>query len=136
MVYKKIDIMVTRKKSRKDCNKLTLQDYVQKFNELSTVFASMPIGVCAILDQKSNIATMNKTAGEILDSDADSLIGKNAREVFETRFPGIQKLISETIESRRPIRNFNLNIEDRNGEVKTYLVSTAITEELGTGSVE
>jgi PAS domain S-box-containing protein len=122
--------MITRKKSRKDCNKLTLRDYVQKFNELSTVFASMPIGVCAILDQKSNIATMNKTAGEILDSDADSLIGKNAREIFETRFPGIQKLISETIESRRPIRNFNLNIEDRNGEVKTYLVSTAITEEL------
>lgn len=75
MVYKEIDIMVTRKKSRKDCYKLTLQEYVQKFNELSTVFASMPIGVCAILDQKFNIATMNKTAGEILDSDADSGTG-------------------------------------------------------------
>ena len=125
-----VNIMLTRQKDRKDNSKLTFQDYVQKFNELSTVFDSMPIGVFAILDQESNIATINKTAGEILASDSQSLIGKNAREVLETRFPGIQKLIDETIESHRPIRNFNLEIEDRIGEVKTYLVSTAITEEL------
>lgn len=122
--------MLTQKQSRRGHYKLTLQDYVQKFNELSTVFDTMPIGVCAILDQKSNIATINRAASRILALDSNLLIGKNAREAFEDRFPGIQKLISETIENRRPIRNFNLEIEDRNGEVKTYLVSTAITEEL------
>lgn len=108
----------------------TLRDYVQRFNELSTVFNNMPTGVFAILDRKSNIATINKTAGEILGLDSLSLIGKNAREVFEKRFPGIQKLIDETIQNHRAIKNFNLEIEDSDANVKTYLVSTAITEEL------
>lgn len=107
-----------------------LQDYVQKFNELSTVFDTMPTGVFAILDQKSNIATINKAAGEILDSDSQALIGQNAYEVFEYRFPGVQKLIDETVQNRRPVKNFTLEIEDSNAEMKTYLVSTAITEEL------
>ena len=109
---------------------LTLKDYVQKFNELETVFDSMPTGVFAILDQKLNIATINKTAGEILGAECPSIIGKNAREVFECNFPGIQKLIDETIKNRSPIKNFTLEIEDRNAEVKTYLVSTAVTKEL------
>jgi len=108
----------------------TLRDYVQRFNELSTVFNSMPTGVFAILDRKSNIASINKTAGKILGLDSRSLIGKNAREVFENRFPGIQKLIDETIKNHRAVRNFNLEIEDSDANVKTYLVSTAITEEL------
>lgn len=116
----------TEKKNRK----LTLQNYVQKFNELSTVFESMPTGVFAILDQKSNIATINKAASGILDSDSASIIGQNAREILEFQFPGIQKLIDETIKNRRPIKNFTLEIENRNAEVKTYLVSTALMEEL------
>ena len=117
-------------KSIEKKNRLTLQDYVQKFNELSTVFDTMPTGVFAILDQKSNIATINKAASGILDSDSQSIIGKNAREILEIRFPGIQKLIDETIKNRCPIKNFTLEIENRSAEVKTYLVSTALTDEL------
>jgi PAS domain S-box-containing protein len=120
--------MCEEKDVQKNKGKLNLRDYVQKFNELSTVFDSMPTGVFAILDQKSNIATINKTASEILGSDTQALIGKNAREVFKSSFPGIQKVIDETIQNRRPIKNFNLEIEDSNDEVKTYLVSTAITD--------
>ena len=115
---------------KKEKSNLTLQDYVQKFNELSTVFDTMPTGVFAILDQKSNIATINKTASGILDSESQAFIGKNAYEVFEGRFPGVQKLVDETIQNHRPVKNFTLEIEDSNAEVKTYLVSTAITNEL------
>lgn len=89
----------------------------------------MPTGVFAILDQRSNIAAINKTAGEILDSDPQALIGKSTRGVFENRFPGIQKLIEETIQNRRPVKNFTLEIEDCHSEIKTYLLSTTITEE-------
>ena len=71
---------------------LTFKDYVQKFNELETVFDSMPTGVFAILDQKLNIATINKTAGEILGSECQSIIGKNARQVFESNFPRNSKV--------------------------------------------
>jgi len=116
--------------NEKQKSKLTLQDYVQKFNELSTVFDSMPTGVFAILDQKSNIATINKTASGILDADSQSIIGKKAQEILEKKFPGVQKLINETIKKRCPIKNFTLEIENRNAEVKTYLVSTALTDEL------
>jgi PAS domain S-box-containing protein len=122
--------MSTRKKLGKDENQLALRDYVEKFNALSAIFDSMPTGVFAILDRESNIASINKAAGEILGSDAQSFVGKNARELFENKFPGIQRLIDETIKNRRAIKNFNLEIEGPNADVQTYLVSTAITEEL------
>ena len=111
-----------------------LHDFVQKFNELSAVFDSMPTGVFAILDRKLNVATINKAASQILNTDSRSVIGRNAREVFEDGFPGIRELIEKTIEDHRPVKNFNLEITDRNAEVKTYLVSTAIVEE--TDSIE
>jgi transcriptional regulator with PAS, ATPase and Fis domain len=113
-------------------NKATLsfQDYVQKFNELSTIFDAMPTGVFAILDPKLNIATINRTASAILEVDSEKLIGKNAHEIFESRFPGILKLIEETTQNHRPIKNFTLEIEDCHAEIKTYLVSTALTEEV------
>ena len=105
-----------------------IQEYAQKFNELSMIFDIMPTGVFAILDQKSNIATLNKAATQILGIESDTVIGKSAREVFEQRFPGIQKLIDETIQSKRPIKNFTLEIENQNAEINTYLVSTNIKE--------
>lgn len=115
--------------NQKGNDRLSLKKFVRKFNELSSVFDSMPTGVFAILDQNMNIATINKAAYKILMTDTESIMGKNARDILETKFPGIQKLVQETIEKRRPIKNFNLEIEDQYGEIKTYLVSTAITEE-------
>ena len=113
----------------KGSDKQTLQEIVQKFNALSSVFESMPTGVFAILDKNMNIATINRTANDILGIETDAIMGKNAQEILETRFPGIQKVFQETITSRRPIKNFNLEIEDQVGEIKTYLVSTGFTEE-------
>jgi len=121
--------MSTGKKTGKDKERHTFQEYVEKFNALSVIFDSMPTGVFAILDRDSNIASINRAAGEILGSDAGSFIGKKAQEIFENKFPGIQRLIDETIKSRRAVKNFNLEIEDVNANVKTYLVSTAISAE-------
>jgi hypothetical protein len=56
-------------------------------------------------------------------------MGKNVQDILENKFPGIQKLIQETIANRCPVKNFNLEIEDHDGDIKTYLVSTAFTEE-------
>lgn len=116
------------KKTLSDKDPLGLQDYVQKFNELEMVFDNMPSGVFAILDQRLNIATINKTASGIIGANSQKVIGRNSREVFESRFPGIQRLIDETVRNKRPIKNFTLEIEDHNTELKTYLVSTAIKE--------
>ena len=111
-----------------------LHEYVQKFNELSAVFDSMPTGVFAILDRKLNVATINKAASQILNADSQSVIGRNVGDIFDHGFPGIRELIEKTLEDHRPVRNFNLEIADRNTEAKTYLVSTAIIEE--TDSIE
>lgn len=108
---------------------LKLQDYVQKFNELSVIFDAMPTGVFAILDPNLNIATINRTASAILGSETHSIIGKKAKGIFESHFPGILKLIEETIQNHRPVKNFTLEIEDQNAELRTYLVSTALISE-------
>ena len=110
----------------------TLHEYVEKFDQLSMIFDAMPTGVFAILDQKLNIARINKAASLILGTDSEIFLGKNAREIFESHFPGILKLIEETLQNRRPIKNFTLEIEDYNAEIKTYLVSTALTEAIDT----
>ena len=115
--------------AHKGKDKSTFQDYVRRFNALGTVFDSMPTGVFAILDKNMKIATINRTANEILGIEPDSMMGKNAQDIFEKRFPGIQKVVQETVANRRPIKNLNLEIEDQFGEIKTYLVSTGITEE-------
>jgi PAS domain S-box-containing protein len=115
--------------SNKDHSDKQLRDFISKFNALSSVFESMPTGVFAILDPKLNIATINKAANEILGTDTASIMGKNAQDILEDKFPGIQKLIQETIANRSPVKNFNLEIEDADGDIKTYLVSTAFTEE-------
>lgn len=108
----------------------SLEGYVEKFNALSSIFNTMPTGVFSIIDQNFNVASINRTAGKILGTDADSLIGKKASDIFGSHFPGLKKLIKDTLETRQPIRNFNLEIEDDNGEIKTYLVNTALTEEI------
>ncbi|MFH1931886.1 MAG: sigma 54-interacting transcriptional regulator [Pseudomonadota bacterium] len=114
------------KKRQGDKDPIGLQEYVQKFNELEMVFNNMPSGVFAILDKRLNIATINKTASGIIGVNSQQVIGRNTREVFESRFPGIQRLIDETIKNKRPIKNFTLEIEDGNGEINIYLISTAI----------
>ena len=117
------------KENYKGADKQALHEIVHKFNALSSVFESMPTGVFAILDKNMNIATINRTANDILGIETDAIMGKNAQDILETRFPGILKVVRETITSRRPIKNFNLEIEDQVGEIKTYLVSTGFTEE-------
>lgn len=116
------------KNKQGDKDPLDLQAYIQKFNELEMVFDNMPSGVFAILDQRLNIATINKTASGITGLNSRQVIGKNSRDVFESRFPGIQRLIEETLRNKRAIKNFTLEIEEHNAEIKTYLVSTAIKE--------
>lgn len=121
-----------RMEDAKGNNEHGLQTFVDKFDALSSVFDSMPTGVVAILDQNFNVATINKTAKEILGTDPAAIVGKNAEDILENNFPGILSVIQETITNRSPIKNFNLEIENRHGEVKTCLVSTAFTEEPST----
>ena len=77
--------------NKKVPGKHTLQDFVDKFNALSSVFESMPTGVFAILDQHLDIATINRAASEILGTDTISIKEKMHRISSRTSFPESKK---------------------------------------------
>ena len=92
------------------------------------MFNALPIAVFSIIGQELNIVSINSTAGALLKSNAEDLIGKKAAEVFAGHFLPLRNLLRDTLDSRQPITNFNLEITDDSGEVRTYLTSTALTE--------
>ena len=49
-------------------NKLpsTFSEYIKKFDELKTVFDSLPDGIVAIVDADMNIATANKAIANMI----------------------------------------------------------------------
>ncbi|NIW79535.1 MAG: PAS domain S-box protein [Calditrichae bacterium] len=108
----------------------TLNEYVQKFNELKTVFDSLPDGIVAILDAEMNIATANKAICEMLQLSSSKIIGKKAFKVFKEKIPGLLEVLEETARTRKGIRNYTLEFVSPDGEVTSYLVSTAIIEEV------
>lgn len=108
----------------------SLENYFEKFNTLSSVFNAIPAGVFSIIGQNLRISYLNNAAGNILETEVADLLGKNVSEVFKGHFLVLRKLIENTIGTRQPIQNFNLEVENNVGEVKTYLASTVLEEAL------
>lgn len=112
-------------------NKSDGNAYPQTLHEVSLVFSQMPVGVLAILDQKTKRTVINDIARDIFDLDDVPVGGAAMLGVIEERFPCIKKLIAETIENNGPIKNFTIEIEKRSAEIRTYLVSTALIDDRG-----
>lgn len=103
-----------------------LSEYVEKFDELKLVFDSLPDGVVAILDKNMNIATANTVIEEMLGLPLEDIVGKNAYDILNNRSPEIIKVLKETIETRKGIRNYTIESVIQKGFLKSFLVSTAI----------
>lgn len=112
-----------------------LSDYIHKFNELKTVFNSLPDGIVAILDADMNIATANRAISEMLQMPIQDIIGKKASELFKNNIPGIIEVLEKTIASRKPVRNFTIEMLTQSGEVNSFLVSTAPIEKTNDSDV-
>lgn len=108
-----------------------LYDYVKKFDELRTVFDSLPDGVVAILDANMNIATANRAIAEILELPIDNIVGKKIPAVFESRIPGLIDVLKQTIQTRKGVRNYTIESINPRGILSSFLVSTAVIEEIG-----
>lgn len=106
------------------------RDYVKKFDELKTVFDSLPDGVIAILDAHMNIATANRAIATIVDLPIESIVGQRFSEIFNNRIPGIIDVIQQTIETRKGVRNFTIESINERGVINAFLLSTAIIEEI------
>ena len=107
---------------------LSLDEYIAKFKTLSSVFNAIPAGIFSIVDENFKIVFVNSAAGNILESDVADVIGKTIYDVFGGHFLVLQKLVESTVEARQPIHNFNLEIEDITGTVKTFLASTVVRD--------
>jgi two-component system response regulator HydG len=103
--------------------------YAKKFDELKTVFDNLPDGVVAILDENINIATANKAISEMLELPLDEIIGRNASDFFKDKIPGLNEVLLQTLESRIGVRNYTLEFVAQDGDVHSFLISTAIIDE-------
>ena len=108
----------------------TFSEYVKKFDELKIVFDSLPDGIVAILDADMNIATANKAISEMLQLPLKNIIGKKAGKIFKKNIPGLIEVLKETIKDRKVVRNFTIEVITMSGDTKSYLISTAIVEEV------
>ena len=61
--------------------------YIEKFNELKTIFDNLPEGVVAILDADMNIATANNEFSKILQLPLKNILGQKAAKIFKMIFP-------------------------------------------------
>lgn len=113
-----------------DSPKINLQAYITKFDELKTVFDNLPDGVIAILDKDMNIATANKAVADMLQLPIKNIVGKKITDLFEKKIPGLIEVLMETINTHKGVRNYILEFVTPSGEISSYLVSTAIVEEI------
>lgn len=108
----------------------SLQGYIQRFNELRSVFDSMPDGVVAILDQELNIATANQAIAKMLHVTLKEVIGKKSVEIFKKNIPGLIEVIEKTIKDKKGVRNYTIEFVKSSGELTSFLVSTTIIDEI------
>ncbi|MGB2957529.1 MAG: PAS domain-containing protein, partial [Bacteroidota bacterium] len=71
-----------------------LESYVGKFNELRTIFDSLPDGVVVILDREMNIATANRTVASMLKLPFDQIVGSTCTDTFGGRIPGLMDVLT------------------------------------------
>jgi len=122
--------MKTPKRVQKIDHPITFSEYIKKFDELRTVFNSLPDGVVAILDEDMNIMTANKAIAEMLQMPLKNIIGKKSVEIFNKNIPGLIEAIEKTIKNRKGIRNYTIDFVTPSGDTNSFLVSTAIIEEV------
>lgn len=118
------------KSNQKNISTVKLEEYVKKFDELKTVFDSLPDGVVAILDAELNVATANKAISEMLDLSSDSIIGCKLSDIFGERIPGLLDVVQQTVKTRSGVRNYTIESVDKRGVLNAFLISTAIIEEI------
>jgi PAS domain S-box-containing protein len=114
-------------------SKYNLREYSQRFNELKTVFNSLPDGVVAILDKDSIVIAANDAISNLLNLSNNEIIGKSLTTILKKKSPALNDVLVETFIKKKEIRNFTIDYEDEQGQTKYYLVSTAFIKEVSKG---
>lgn len=106
-----------------------IDEHTKKFNDLKTIFDSLPDGIIGLLDQNMSIATANRAFTEMFNIPMNKVIGKNAMELFRTKFPSLNEVLLETYRDKKGIINYSTEYVKSESNRRTYLVSTVILEQ-------
>lgn len=124
---------MAQKKNRNGTKQpMSFDEYVEQFDRIRTVFDSLPDGIVAILNKNMNIAAANKAISEMLHEPLQNIIGKRMTDLFEDKVPDLEEIVANAFESRQEVRNYTIETVTPTGQLCSYLMSTAILEELGT----
>ena len=108
----------------------SLSDYTKRFNELKTIFDSLPDGIVAIVDKNMRIASANEAIMKLFNLPYDRIIGNSIKSVFNENFSALFEVIEQTIQKQKAVRNFTIEFIDQNGITTSFLASTAIIKEI------
>ena len=101
-------------------------EYSVKFNELRTIFDNLPEGVVVLFDHELHIIAANQTISTFLGFNLEEIVGKKSNELFIDDFTGLAEIIKETIQNKKPVKNFTLEFTIKGGDTRSFLVNTAL----------
>jgi PAS domain S-box-containing protein len=110
-------------------NNFSENEYSIKFNELRTIFDNLPEGVVVLLDHEMNIVAANQTISSFLGYKLEEIFGEKSDQLFTDDLIGLAEIIKETIQNDRPVKNFTLECITKSGDMRSFLVNTALISE-------
>ena len=108
----------------------TLSDYTRRFNELRTIFDSLPDGIVAILDKDLKIVATNEAMSKLFNLSPKKIIGSSVTDIIKPKSQALFEIIEQTIQRKKEVRNFTIEYYDQNGIASSFLASTAIIKEV------
>lgn len=95
--------------------------------ELEAVFNHLPDGIITITAPKPlKISSINSTACNILSTEKQNILGKKISSVFKLNYSPLLQVIQETLEQKRAIKNFTIEIKTSKDKIKAFLANTTL----------
>lgn len=98
--------------------------------ELEAIFDHLPDGVIAITaDAALRISSLNATACAILNLSREQIVGHEAERVFVNGFAPLLKVAEETVQQKRPVRNFIVELRREDEKPNPFLINTVLMDD-------
>jgi PAS domain S-box-containing protein len=96
-------------------------------SELEAIFEHFPDGIITLTATRPYLITnINSVACQLLQAQKTEILGKTIRSAFGEDDSALLQVIEETATQKRPVRNFNVEIENDKGDSKILLLNTEI----------
>ncbi len=108
----------------------SLHIYTRKFDELRTIFDSLPDGIVAIIDKNMKIAAANESISKLLNLTLQEIVGKSVKEIIQHKSTALYQVIEQTVKRNKEVRNYTIEFAHEKEGLRSFLVSSVIIKEL------